>query len=123
MREPNIFHFISEVIESEKVTMEHIASGNMTANLLPKALTQAKYTRSVKLLGLLKKLCGCLEGSVKAGCSLYNKRPYSKNCWFIIVPVRNLSLRGQFIYLFLRDKILTFEDHAAQGHRFKHIQM
>lgn len=49
-------HFVREVVESGQVTLEHVASDEMPADVLTKALTRPKHNRCVDLLGLRRSI-------------------------------------------------------------------
>lgn len=59
-------HFVREVVESGQVTIEHVGTNSMPADILTKALPRAKHETCVNLLGLMKQSTedqrGCLEG-------------------------------------------------------------
>lgn len=46
-------HFVREVVESGQVVLGHVASDEMPADVLTKALTKPKHVRCVELLGLM----------------------------------------------------------------------
>ena len=45
-------HFVREIVESGEIVLEHVASDNMPADILTKALTKPKHEQCVHLLGL-----------------------------------------------------------------------
>lgn len=47
-------HFVREVIKSGQLVLRHVASDEMPADVLTKALTRPKHGRCVSLLGLTK---------------------------------------------------------------------
>ena len=47
-------HFVREIVESRKIVLEHVASDNMPADVLTKALIKPKHKQRIRFLGLLK---------------------------------------------------------------------
>ena len=45
-------HFVREIVESGEIVLEHVASDNMPADILTKALTKPKHEQCVHLLAL-----------------------------------------------------------------------